>query len=406
MSRRLFPVTLTLVLSFALAVPPAGAAPAATRADRAQALQQKLDAVHAAGMPGVSAEVRDGAAAWELASGVADVRTGRPVRPWFRHRVGSITKTFVATTLLQLVGERRLRLDAPIAAYLPDVVPGDLGRTVTVRMLLNHTSGIGDYDELIFADPERSFERVRTQTYTPRQLVALGLHAERTNAPGARWSYSNTNYIVLGLLIERLTGRPYAAEVGRRIVRPLGLRNTYFPGTDPYLRGPHSAAYVPWFDGTLRDFTVYNMSWAWAAGELISTPQDLNRFYRALFTGRLLKPAQFAAMTTTVPTDPADPEGLRYGLGLLSVPGPCGRGWGHDGGVIGQIALSLHSLDGRRQLTVAENMAFYQTPGQPHPIDAARGDLIVEALCGQSSVARSSGSTARFPLTPGVAFRR
>jgi D-alanyl-D-alanine carboxypeptidase len=109
-------------------------------------LQQLLDALHAAGMPGTFAQVRAGHRTWNLAAGVADVGTGRPVRPWFRHRVGSITKTFVATTVLQLTGERRVRLDAPIARYLPGVLPGELGRQVTVRMLLNHTSGLGDYD--------------------------------------------------------------------------------------------------------------------------------------------------------------------------------------------------------------------------------------------------------------------
>jgi D-alanyl-D-alanine carboxypeptidase len=224
-------------------------------------LQQLLDAEHAAGMPGVFAEVREGRQAWRGAAGLPDVDTGRPVRSWFRHRVGSITKTFVSTTLLQLVGEHRLHLDAPIGRYLPDVVPGELGQRVTVRMLLNHTSGIGNYTERLFRTAE-DLERVRTRTFTPQELVAIGLAMPPTNAPGAGWHYSNTNYIIAGLLVERLTGHRVDAEVGRRILRPLGLRDTYFPGTDPHIRKEHSRAYVPWTDGKLRDFSEYNMSWA------------------------------------------------------------------------------------------------------------------------------------------------
>src|SRR3954470_9615660 len=244
--------TVLKTLAATLLVVPVAAGPAAAAVrstaapDQRAVLQQLLDAEHAAGMPGVFAQVRDGRRAWNLAAGVADVTTGRPVRPSFRQRVGSITKTFVATTVLQLVGENRVRLDTAIAHYLPDIIPGELGRRVTVRMLLNHTSGLGDYDEVLvnLADPE-SMERLRFRTITPQQLVRIGLSQPPTNAPGERWSYSNTNYIVLGLLIERVTGHRYTSEVSRRILRPLHLNHTYFPGTDPYIRGPHSKAYVP-----------------------------------------------------------------------------------------------------------------------------------------------------------------
>src|SRR5205823_4915855 len=121
-------------------------------------------------------------------------------------------------------------LDAPIGRYLPDVVPGDLGERVTVRMVLNHTSGIGNYTEQLIRTPD-DLERLRTWTATPRQLVAIGLAMPPTNPPGAEWHYSNTNYIIAGLLVERLTGHRVEAEVGRRILRPLGLHDTYFPAT-------------------------------------------------------------------------------------------------------------------------------------------------------------------------------
>jgi D-alanyl-D-alanine carboxypeptidase len=114
----------------------------------------------------------------------------------------------------------------------------------------------------------------------------------------------------------------------------------------------------------------------------VSTPQDLDRFYRALLTGRLLRPAQLAEMQKTVPTDPAKPDESGYGLGIAWLQLPCGRSWGHTGGVIGQATFSFHSGDGRRQFTSAENMTFYALPDQVTPIDTARGQFIVAALCG------------------------
>jgi D-alanyl-D-alanine carboxypeptidase len=376
-----------LLLSILVATALIGAAPPTTAASAQQSgntgrlLQQRLDAMHAAGMPGVFAQVRDGDRTWNLAAGVADVGTGRPVRPWLRQRIGSITKTFVATTILQLVGEHRVDLDAPVARYLPDVVPGGLGRQVSVRMLLNHTSGIADYAPVLFADPA-AVEALRFRTIPPRELIGIGLSQPVTNAPGERWSYSNTNYIVLGLLIERLTGRPYAQEVSRRILRPLGLWDTYFPGTSPYIRGPHMAGYVMAADGSLRDLTVFSPTSGWAAGEMISTAADVNRFYRALLTGRLLNRALLAQMQTTVVVVPGQPDAAGWGLGILWLATPCGRVWGHTGGVVGYSTSTWHSADGRRQVTLAENLIQYAPPGQPHPIDQARDAFLTTAMCG------------------------
>jgi D-alanyl-D-alanine carboxypeptidase len=190
---------LGILIAMALIGPPAraSAAPGQHSDDTGRLLQQRLEAMHTAGMPGVLAQVRDRDHSWNLAAGVADIDTGRPVRPQVRQRIGSITKTFVATTILQLVGEHRVDLDAPIVRYLPDVVPGELGRQVTVRMLLNHTSGIGDYAPVLFADPA-AVEALRFRTIPPRELIGIGLSQPATNEPGERWSYSNTNYIILG----------------------------------------------------------------------------------------------------------------------------------------------------------------------------------------------------------------
>ncbi|MGC4804869.1 serine hydrolase domain-containing protein [Micromonospora sp. DT233] len=343
-------------------------------------------------MVGVFAEVRDGRDRWRGASGVADIDTGRPMLPGVRHRVGSITKTFVAATLLQLVGERRVSLDAPIGRYLPEFAVAG----VTVEMLLNHTSGIGDYVSVIFPTAEDILEK-RYTTFPPRQLVRGGLDAPRTGTPGEKHSYSNTNYILAGLIIERVTRRSATDEVHRRIIRPLGLRDTYFPGRRPRIAGPHSAAYVPWYDGELLDLSVSNMSWGWTAGALISTAADLNRFYRALLGGRLLRPAELARMRTTVPMLPEDPDAAGYGLGLYWLALPQGRAWGHDGLVFGHSTISLHSADGSRQVTLGTNVTHYALPGQPDPIAQAVAAFVVTALTGTGSASARTATAFRLP---------
>ncbi|GAB1640473.1 serine hydrolase domain-containing protein [Krasilnikovia sp. MM14-A1259] len=387
------------LIAAAVVTVPAGAASAArTGTDPfGQLLQEQLDAVHAAGMPGAFAEVRDGSRTWTPAAGVIDIATGEPVRPGLRHRIGSISKTFLATTVLQLTGEHKIGLDTPIGRYLPALVPAALGRQVTVRMLLNHTSGIGDYDTEIIKT-RQDLVKLGMTVYRPEQLARIGLAAAPTNAPGAAFSYSNTNYVLAALIVERVTGHSYRAEISRRVLRPLGLRDTYFEGSDPQIRGPHMHAYVPWTYGRLRDFTSYNMSWAYGAGEIVSTAHDVNTFFRALLGGRLLTRALLAQMQTTVPQDPQNPGAGRYGLGIFAIPLPCGVFWGHDGGTIGHQTLSLHSADGRRQMTYAHSTAFYQTsPTAPNPIDEAITRFVITALCGPqpaTTLAAESGGAA------------
>ncbi|BFU44643.1 serine hydrolase domain-containing protein [Krasilnikovia sp. MM14-A1004] len=393
MLRRAFVV---LIAATALTAPAAATAAGPGTDPFGQLLQQQLDAVHAAGMPGAFAEVRDGRRTWTPTAGVIDIATGEPVRDGLRHRIGSISKTFLATTVLQLAGEHRIGLDTPIGGYLPKLVPTAVGRKVTVRMLLNHTSGIGDYDTAL-ASTVRDLVRLGRTTYTPEQLARIGLAAPPTGAPGDAFSYSNTNYVLAGLIVERVTGHSYRAEITRRILRPLALRDTYFEGADPLIRGPHLHAYVPVY-GKLHDFTRYNMSWAWGAGEIVSTAHDVNTFFRALLTGRVLSSGLLAQMRTTVPFDPAHPEAGGYGLGIFSMRLPCGLFWGHDGGTIGHQTLTLHSPDGRRQLTYAHSMAFYQkSPTEQNPIDVAIARFVTTALCGPqpATLAAEAGVTLR-----------
>ena len=366
--------------------PPAGPAangpsadgPAVGGLDRDE-LRTALAAVPEAGVPGVLAAVRDGRHAWHDAAGQAYLTRPRPMQPQMRHRIGSITKTFVATTVLQLVDENRLGLDDPIGRWLPDIVPGELGSQVTVRMLLNHTSGIGNYTNAMI-DSYAAISRMQVTTYAPADLVATGLAMPPTNAPGARFNYSNTNYVLAGLLIEAVTGNGATAEVRQRILQPLRLTGTSFPGNDPTIRGPHSGAYFASF-GT-RDLSEFNMSWAWTAGEMIATTADLNTFFRALLRGDLLSPATLNEMLDTVPMLPDMPEVGGYGLGIYSLPTPCGVFWGHDGAVIGHLMISMHSRNGARQVSSGINISHYQAGlPDPHPIDIAWHTFLQTAMC-------------------------
>ncbi|WP_033310016.1 serine hydrolase domain-containing protein [Streptomyces iakyrus] len=381
----------TLLTTTAVLTAPAQAGPAAPRdavSLDGPALRDSLDAVHEAGMYGVFSSVRDGGERWTGASGVADVATGRPVTPDMRQRVGSISKTFTAVGIMQQVERGRIRLDAPVGDYLPDLIPGERGRQITVRMLLNHTSGIGDYILSAFPSLAKgstdSLEEERFRSIRPAELVRMGLAAPATGRPGAvPGSYSNTNYVIAGLLLEKVTGQKAGAYLTRHVIDRAGLRHTSLPRT-PYIKGPHPRMYESWF-GVLdppRDFSVYDMSWASTAGSVVSTTDDLNRFYRALLGGKLVGKASVDEMTRTVPV-----SGLDYGLGIyaLELRG-CGRFWGHDGAVFGAGTIALSSRDGKRQVALAQNLMKYQEldeDGRPkqHPIDDAVARYVVRALC-------------------------
>ncbi|MEV4087005.1 serine hydrolase domain-containing protein [Nonomuraea fuscirosea] len=396
-----------------LAALPAQPAAAGTGLDR-QALRESLNAVHAAGMYGVYTETRDGGQSWRGASGVADVRTRRPVRPDMVHRVGSITKTFTAVAVLQQVARGKIELDAPVGRYLPDVVPGERGTKITVRMLLNHTSHIADLVGPAFPSllegSTKSLDDNRLRTFTPLELVRLGLGAAPTGEPGTTPGvYSNTNYVLAGLLLEKVTGMDAERYITRHVIRPAGLRHTSFPRT-PLIPGPHSKAYESMF-GLIdppRDYSVYNMSWISTAGALTSTMDDLNRFYRALLRGEVIGQEQLAEMRKTVPVNVGGGL-LNYGLGLYSTDLPCGRFWGHSGSVFGMATDSLTSEDGQRQLSIGQNLTKYQTVDengvpQVSPIDVAIVQYYLLAACGQTAPQARAAQPAFVPFAADRTF--
>ncbi|MFK8844369.1 serine hydrolase domain-containing protein [Streptomyces sp. Ac-502] len=316
------------------------------------------------GIPGVAAETSDPRCGrWDVARGVADRKTGRPMRAEDRFRIGSVTKTFTATVVLQLAAEGRIALDAPVERYLPGLVRGNGydGRTITVRQLLQHTSGLPDYTAALVQLP---VEQWRFRHAEPRELIATAL---KMPPPEKKWHYATTNYLLAGLIVEKVTGHGVEAEVTRRILRPLGLRDTYWPGDSPRIRGSHSHSYFSATDepgAPLSDGTAWNMTFGGAGGALVSTPTDVNRFFRGLFGGELLPARWLAEMKRTVPADPDRLwPGARYGLGLIASPLECGGWWwGHGGtvpgghralGAVGPggrgIALALTAIPGTEQ---------------------------------------------------------
>ncbi|MFI9292008.1 serine hydrolase domain-containing protein [Streptomyces gardneri] len=364
------------------------------------ALDAAIENVHRAGMPGLFAEVRDGDRVWRGAAGVADVATGRPVTADMRHRVGSITKTFTAAAVLQQVESGRIGLDTPIGRYLPKLVPGERGDAITVRMLLNHTSGLAEY--LPYAYPSlkafpvladtgpQSLDDHRFTRFDPVELIEMGVTAPAVGAPGrAPGVYSNTNYLLLVELLEQVTGTTAERYITRNVIERAGLRNTELP-TGPYVDGPHSLLYEAWF-GMIdppRDYSVFDMSWVGPSASLISTVSDLNRFYGKLLAGEIVAPSSLAQMRRTVPVVSQEGRTIEYGLGLHPLESP-GQGtfWGHGGTVWGGGALAMIRADGKRRMAVAVNIQRWNrldSAGrpQPHPIDEALAVLHRVAMYG------------------------
>ncbi|WP_405582738.1 serine hydrolase domain-containing protein [Streptomyces sp. NBC_01092] len=347
--------TTAVALSVALAAPALAAAPAGTGHE---ATRKAAEAAVTAGVPGVTLTAKDGHGSWSATPGVGNLKTGKPRSADDRYRVGSITKTFVSTVLLQLEAEGRLSLDDTVEKWLPGTVRGNGhdGSRITLRRLLNHTSGIFNYtaDEdfgRTYFLKDGFFEH-RYDTKKPGELVALAMTHKPDFEPGTSWNYSNTNYVLAGMVIEKATGRSYGAEVRDRIIKPLHLTGTSVPGTRVTVPGPSSRAYSKLAEtatGPTYDVTKINPSLAFSAGEMISDSTDLNRFYSALLKGRLLPAKQLSEMKTTVKVD--DIPNAGYGLGLIERKLSCGvTVWGHGGGIHGSTSEAVTTADGRHSL--------------------------------------------------------
>lgn len=325
------------------------------------------------GFPGAQAVISGPDGQRVISAGVGDIASGAAIPEHAHVRIGSNTKTFVSTVVLQLVAEGKVDLDAPVEHYLPGVIQGNGndGNRVTVRQLLQHTSGLPDYvgsaNPAVQNNPallKPDAEALRWEHFTPEQLVGIAMSMPPQFEPGAKSVYTNTNYLVLGMLIDRVTGQSYQSEIDRRIVQRLGLRDTYFPADgDTGIRDPHPVGYQE-IDGKRVDFTNYDPSWGGAAGAMISTGADINKFFTALLAGELLPAAQLEEMKRTVPFD-RDP-GDGYGLGLIRQSVSCGKEvWGHGGSIPG-----FGTLDGVRSDGTAVTLIVNELPTTQEMHDA------------------------------------
>jgi D-alanyl-D-alanine carboxypeptidase len=311
----------------------------------------------ASGLPGAVAVASGPGFQWEGAAGLANVETEEPLTVEHRFRVASVTKVFIATTVLQLVGEGAFALD-------DEASPTVAG--VTVRQLLNHTSGLPNFDDDLvgFFEPYRRDPAHRSEL-RPRELLALALDRPRLFPPGEGWAYTGTNYQALGLLVEEATRTPLRDELKRRIFDRLELRATDLPAETwpvPGLARQYVPAENPLFPGPGPgpvDMTELDLPFNWAGGGIVSSGRDLARFLQALLGGELLADDLRAEMLRTVPSDWDESEGYGLGIGeVTSLMGkaasPCGAAWGHLG-LGGHTTVALASERGDRQVVVMVN---------------------------------------------------
>ncbi|GHB00257.1 peptidase [Streptomyces tendae] len=306
---------------------------------------------------------------WHGSAGVRDLASGRPAHPDARFRAGSVTKVVTAATVLRLAAQDEIDLDAPVQGYLPDLFTPDFEQPISVRHLLNHTSGIKPGDGL--GDDFAELYAHRYDTLTPQQVAASAIaKGPEDFVPGTRQQYLNINYTILGLLIEKVTGRSYASEATRLVLRPAGMHHTYFPGTDPRIRGPHNRGYqaVEGPDGTTRlvDVTEWNQADRWAAGDMISTTADLERLLTKLFRGKIVPQPELEEMFTT----PAGVTGATMSAGLEYQEADGQVFWGKSGGRYGYNAFIGGTRDLSRTLVCAVNSTDAKGTGRNPVVDA------------------------------------
>ncbi|MFE9624848.1 serine hydrolase domain-containing protein [Streptomyces sp. NPDC006527] len=381
-TRRTTAVTAALVLAFvagpltapafaspasnptAPAVPATPAAPAAD-APGARGLDTKALSAALDGLPdqdATAALVRVGgtAGSWHGSAGVHDLASGRPADPDARFRAGSVTKVVTAAAVLKLAARGEIDLNRPVQRYLPGLLGRDF-RPITVRQLLNHTSGLPAGDSL-----GTTFEELyehRYETLTPQEVVASAAAKGPEFRPGCKQQYLNINYTVLGLLIEKVTGLSYAEAAAELVLAPAGMRDTYFPGTDPRIRGPHNHGYqkVEKADGTteLVDVTEWNQADRFAAGDMISTTADLERLLTSLFRGRIVPQPQLREMFTV----PAHIEGATYSAGLQRFEHAGKVYWLKTGGRYGYNAVIAGTRNLSRTLVHSVNSTDAKAEG-------------------------------------------
>ena len=344
-------------------------------------IRDQLEAVVATGVPGAVAVAVGPDGRVEAAAGLADVRTGEPLTAGHRFRIGSVTKIFIAALVLRLVDEGLLELDGEAAPFAAGI---------TIRQLLNHTSGLADFvgDPVAFFEPYRRDPAHRWEL-GPREELRLVLEKPREFAPGEGWAYHGSNYIVLGLVVEEATGLPLRAALRERVLAPLGLGRTDL--VEGPLRGDCARGYLPADNPILPggpgpvDVTQVDVPFHRAGGGVVSTAGEIARLLRALLGGELLPDALREEMLRAVDSDWAETD--RYGLGIGEITAlmggqrsSCGPAWGHLGFSLGYTAFGLSSEDGARQVVVWANGSLASEDAEEAFWDAA-GRLAWQLYC-------------------------
>jgi D-alanyl-D-alanine carboxypeptidase len=357
-------VALATVCLLSLTASPALAIQPPTRA----AVQRAIQRMVKYGAPGVAAVIQTPAGQETFSAGYGDLRGGTRISPRDHFRVGSVAKTFTAAVVLKLVARGQIGLGDTVQKWLPGLVPN--GAHITVRELLNQSSGLADYcavppDSTLCSPPLRELAR----RWTPRELVKIGAGAKPTFPPGQGWAYSNTNYVLLGMIVQHATGRSFGAVLRSEILRPLHLDHTGYPsGTAmprPYSHGYDVMAGLTW----PVDLTGQSPTIAWSSGAVVSTPGDLDKFFRALMSGRVIPPKLLREMKRATPGSLNGPHALlgggtgAYGLGLVHYTWSFGCGaWGHLGDFPGFHTMAIVSGDGQRAAAMYINSDEFSLP--------------------------------------------
>lgn len=365
-------------------------APQSVQRRQAALLQEDMNAFTANGSVGAFTEVISRGTPIYARAGVATIGTQQPIDPAARFRIGSVTKVFVATVVLQLVGEGRLSLDDTVDHWLPGVVTGNGndGTRITVRELLQHTSGLFDYTEDATFTPlyrtAKGFASLQYQTFTPRQLISLAISHPPYFAPGTGYHYSSTGYVTAGQIIQAVTGNTWQTEVQNRIITPLALTGTNTPDANPALPSPYANGYAIYSSNSSHriytETTLDNMTWADAAGSLISTTSDVDTFMSALLRAQILSPAMLAVMKQDVPVAPNTGLGIGRGTSTCS-DGTVREYWGHSGKVIGYASIAFATTDGNIAATVADTTMSTTETQFINGDNTVQGSWLTHAAC-------------------------
>ena len=348
----LIPMVLTVALVSILS---SGAMATPEQTPTQKEVQTALEEAVAAGVPGISLAIRSPEGGEFLAAGDASLEQPRPLGPEDRFRIASVTKAFTAAVVMQQIEEGRLSLDDTVQRWVPGLLAE--GDSITVRNLLGHTSGLPEYTK-----DEKFIEAFTSgEDLSPREIVSFVSSEPLAFEPGTRYEYSDTDNIVLGLIIEAASGRSYEQELHSRILEPLGLQATSLPHS-PEMPEPHAQGYQ--YDteaggaGKPENVTTaLDPSAAWASGALISTPGDVSRFFGALLGRELVGEDQLEQMQETMAGEgsPSGPGIKHAGLGIFSYKLPCGKVWGHTGQFPGYQAFGAATPDGRGALAIKVN---------------------------------------------------